>query len=334
MKRPSSLPAHGKLVREVVSAGGIPAKLQSFPAIARNFPPQLLHSYAERPPYYCHYMEWLIARSTTESLSRFEQLLRIGEGINHWKDESRSLRRSPDFSEFWSLNWQLQVAEYFTTRGYSLVWQATGGPDLRAELEGDIRFIECTTPRKHFGVGLFLEQLLRVVSPRLRIEHQMFMKRSMPRGQDLDSFLGELFERLLEPGYVDLLAEQAAQAYPIVIKLPEGASNLTVYYEGEDPDVYDPYVLPAGHGDMDAYFELILQEVVSNKHGANQLSDHRPNAVVVNFLLGDDQQVANMFAEPAMPELSPDIDELIWATVGVRREIEPGDLRSTKGWLP
>lgn len=324
---------HARFVRKIIDEADVRRRVKQFPAIARSFPRKVLDAYSTQVPYYCHFMEWRLARLPDPYLERFDQLLTVAEGIGNWQSESRSIIRSSDFSEFWSLTWQLQVAEYMLAQGYDLQW-LRDGPDLRVSKAGETRYVECTSPRKHFGRALYLEEVLRALHPKLRVEHQMFLRRSMPHDSQLDAFLDKVFSQLLTPGFLDRLAEEATKKYPVLIPLPVGPDNLFMYMDGDDPDVYDPMVLPAGHGDIDQYLNLLLCEVVSNKQGANSLARHRPNAIFVNFLLGYDQQVAAAFGEAPPPDLGENIDELIWATVGIRSSVTGADLTSAHGWLP
>jgi hypothetical protein len=160
---------HAEFVRKIIDEADVLRRVEQFPAIARTFPRDVLEAYSTQAPYYCHFMEWRLARLPNSYLMRFDQLLTVAEGIENWQSESRSITRSSDFSEFWSLTWQLQVAEYLLAQGYDLQW-LPDGPDLRASKTGVTRYVECTSPRKHFGRALYLEELLKAADLAMILE--------------------------------------------------------------------------------------------------------------------------------------------------------------------
>ncbi len=334
--------AHQSLVAAVVDAGNVEARRQAFSAIGRNFPSSLLSSFSARPPYYCHFMQWRLATLGDAQLQRVDQLLECAESVPRWRTERQSLLHSPDFAEFWSLVWQMQVAEYLRARGFDLEWGGNkGGPDLSARRGSEILFVECLAARKFFAAILFLEEILGRLHPRLRVHHQLFLRITLPSGETaLDAFFDALVRELEAPGRLDTLASQANHAWPVVVPLPLGASNLTVYLEGDDLDAYQPGVLPFGGGDPEKYLALILREAISNKQRANGLRRHHPNVLAVNFLLGDHQLVMRV-AAPTAPDLRGVIDELVCATIGIDDAIRPQQIfridRATESfvdWTP
>lgn len=325
--------AHARVVREVIRSGNAHERAVHFPTIARTFPDDLLKRYENQPPYYCHFMEWRLATLSNAQLHRLDALLTTAESIDGWQKESRSLVCSADFGMFWSLIWQLQVAEFLQDCGYSVSWLGKG-PDLSATKQDEQVFVECLAVRKGFDVVLFIEDLLRALHPMLRIQHQLFLRRATPGGGDLDRFLGELVVQLDAPGVLAALVDQAATSYPVLVPLPSGSSNLSVYLEGADIEKYDPSVLPQGGGDLDAYLSLILKEAVSNKLEANLLSTYRPNALFVNFLLGVDQQLAVELGAPTIPDFHGVIDDLVWGRVGIDERLDHSSLHFSGEWRP
>jgi hypothetical protein len=326
--------AHARLVRKVIEHADVCGRAVRFPAIARTFPCDVLELYSERPPYYCHFMAWRLATLSNRQLCRFDELLAKAEQIPNWRKECRSFIKSAEYAEFWSLNWQLQVAEYLLDRGYMLSWMSEG-PDLQATRNSATRYLECTVVRKHFAAALFVEELVKQCHSRLRLDSRLFLPRSMPKGADLEAFLNGLMAQLCEPGYIEELVERASKSYPVLVPLPNGSDNLVLYMDGTSCSAqYDPKVLPANaQGDIDNYLALVLRETIKNKQDANDLSNCRPNAVMINLFLGVDQQVAVSFGQ-ANPDLGPNIDELLWASVGISAAISPETLNSAHGWKP
>ena len=139
------------LVHQLVDWERIQSRRERYPAIGRAFPLKMLKKCAERPPYFCHYMSLRLSTWESESLfQRLEQLLCCAEALPNWKHE-KSLLFSADFEDFWSLVWQLQVAEHLCKVGTNVSWTKSG-PDLAAEIDNKCWYVECYTFHKSFGL--------------------------------------------------------------------------------------------------------------------------------------------------------------------------------------
>ena len=158
MKEIDPNPAQRQLVHRFISWELVEQRLQRFPAVGRAFPIECLRSRQEDPPYYCHYMAWRLGTWSSDSLfARLDELLSGAEQLRCWSAEA-PLLKSAEFSDFWSLVWQLQVAEYLRTMASSVQW-ASSGPDLSAQVESETWYVECYTYRKSFGLMLFIEEV-------------------------------------------------------------------------------------------------------------------------------------------------------------------------------
>ena len=129
MTTPQHEPAQRQLVHQLIDWERVRYRLERYPAIGRAFPLTTLKERCEKPPYYCHYMAFRLDTWCDESqFQRLEELLSCAVSLTNWKHE-KSLLYSADYAEFWSLVWQLQVAEHLCQVGTDVSW-AKSGPDL------------------------------------------------------------------------------------------------------------------------------------------------------------------------------------------------------------
>lgn len=136
-----------KLVQQLVSWDRIEERLARYSGIGDAFPLQLLKPYHDVPPFFCHYMTWRLGTWKNErSLQRLNELLVAAMSLENWSAE-RSLLRSAEFGDFWSLVWQLQMAEYLQSVGAD-ARRLGVGPDLSVRLGGEEVFVERLSYRK------------------------------------------------------------------------------------------------------------------------------------------------------------------------------------------
>jgi hypothetical protein len=283
------VPAQRTLVERYISWDRVKERLARYDAVQRSFPLDLLERHRDTPPYFCHYMAWRLGTWSNESFfARLEELLRLAESLPSWGGE-RSLLENPDFAVFWALIWQLQVAEHLCSVGTEVRW-GNPGPDLSVEVNGRKLFVECYVFRKSFGLRLFLEEVLGHVGDDIKMDHDYCMPFSLPSDADVEAFLDDALRPFLDEAGLEGLRVQARQTYPVVVVRP--ASSLVIYIDGDDPDQYDPTIVPSVTGDPEAHIAVILKEAIGQKTGKNNLVAHRPNLVAVNYLLSSDAQVA------------------------------------------
>ncbi len=320
MTMPCHYPAQRHFVHRFIDWDRVEYRLKRYPAIGRTFPLSVLQKYDERPPYYCHYMAWRLGTWEDwdgSQFQRLEELLCCAEALDHWDHEKRSLVNSPDFGEFWSLVWQLQVAEYLCGIGTDVSWTKSG-PDLTVTVGGECCFVECYSYRKSFGLFLFLqEELLLQIDPSLRASYDLcspFQLPQNPEGQTL--FLNTILSPFLDPTYLTTKKEEARQKSVLLYEDPN--SSLRVYAEGEDPGA------PGGVGDQEAYLKVVLQEAVKAKQNTNRLTEHHPNLVAVNYALSIDYQLAENSPRTKNSlrfNSGPNIDVLTVSAVGIDKRL-------------
>lgn len=309
-------PAQRHFVHLLIDWDCVEYRLKRYPAIGRTFPLTVLKKYEEKKPYYCHYMAWRLGTWCDESsLQRLEELLCCAEALDHWDREKESLVKSTDFGTFWSLVWQLQVAEYLCGIGTEVSWTKSG-PDLTAAVGGERWFVECYTYHKSFGLFLFLEELLLKIDKSIRTSYDLWRQFSLPKEEpDQTPFLDTILSPFLEPSYLTTKKEEAKRRYPVLLyEDPNSSSSLRVSVEGDASGEYFP--LDKKLGNEEAYLEVALREAVKAKQGKNRLAEHHPNLVATNYALSVDYQLAKSSSSSFL-DSGPNIDVLTVSAVGI-----------------
>lgn len=325
-------PAQRELVRRLIDWERIRTRCARYPAIQRAFPLRRLESRREDPPYYCHYMAWRLGTWGNETLfQRLDELLLCAERLPNWKHE-RSLLGSAEFSDYWSLVWQLQVAEYLCKVGKDVSW-TKAGPDLAVTMDGSRWYVECYKPTKSFGLVSFLEEVLTRVHEDIRVYYDLCLPLDLPKNLERSHFLDDALDRFLDHGKVKDAAERAKCEYPVVLyEGPRPSSALQVYMEGGDSSTYVPGIVRNKTGDPGVYARRVLQEAVNAKTCANDLRGHRPNLLAVNYLLSTGFQLATQGRWgsedlAAACELGSNIDALAVCALGIDTVLTREDLR-------
>ena len=320
-------PAQRELVHRHIDWGTVDRRLSAFQAIRRSFPLEQLKKQKDTPPYFCHYMAWRLGTWNNESpFERLEELLTVAEHLPNWKSEA-SLLTTADFATFWSLVWQLQVAEYLCAIGTDVQW-CKSGPDLSCKFESEILFVECYALRKSFPLFKFIEEVLTKIDPDIRAEYDHCLRFNLPANSDRTQFLDSALSPLLNPKILERAKIEAQHQNPVVLSQP--ASSLVIYMTGPD-DSYMPGIVPNRVGDTEDYLEVILREAVRAKQNANALASHRPNLVAVNCALSIDAQLAidmsrDLDLQLPAPALGPNLDALAISTVGITERLGSYDL--------
>ncbi len=331
---PQGEPVQRKWVHELLDWKLVEARAERFPAICRTFPAKLLRKYEERAPYYAHYMSWRLGTWRDETLfQRLEELLRYAEALPNWKQERASLVGSRDYSEFWSLVWQLQMAEYLGSVGSEVAWatQKAPNPDLSAVVYGQRCFVECYVPRKSFGLLNYIEDVVSRVDQSICIYYDSCLPFRLAGNTSEMAFVDQVLQRCLAPDRLAQAKREAETRYPVVLFKDED-SSLYVYVEGEKANGYVPGIVPNRMGCPERYLELVLREAVKAKQCSNGLRDHRPNLLAVSFLLSRDFQAAEALRGlPATAQVDADvgttIDTLTVSTAGIDERLSREKLK-------
>ena len=309
-------------------------RLDKNPAIARAFPIDLLRLRRTEPPFFCHYAAWRLGTWGDETLvARLEALLSAAEELPSWSSE-RPLLHGGNFADFWSLYWQLQVAEFLSRKNIPACWNGAG-PDLRVQTPAGTAFIECFAFRKSFGVEAYLEDLLQLSCSNATIIRDSCLPFSVAPDSELSEELSRLLHPFVDEQDLSHKQELASERYPLVLSRGHHAS-MRIVLEGPNDDAYDPSVGKTDVGDPAEHLRVVLDEAARAKGGKNSLATHHPNLVLVNLLLSRDAQGALHRASSLDQELPPvqipsDIDGIAFSVVGIDKALEASDLRLVPG---
>ncbi len=323
-------PAQREIVHQLIDWKRVKSRCEYYPAIGRTFPIEMLKEHSDNPPYYCHYMSWRLGTWEDESqFERLDELLCCAEALPCWELEKRSLVGSADFAEFWSLIWQLQVAEHLCQVGTDVCWAASG-PDLSVKVGDEQWYVECYTPRKSFVLLNFFEELLQKYNSDIHVYYDLCLPFQLPRDSDREPFLHEVISRACDPNNLAKAKAKAKQEYPVPL-YKHSESSLYVYMVGNNPEAYTPRTAPNQTGNPKFYIEQALKEAINAKKDSNALAEHRPNLLAVNFLLSTDWQLAEMLPVRlkclALPKIDPNIDALAVSAVGIDERLDKEKLK-------
>jgi hypothetical protein len=320
------------LIDRFISWERVEARLKQYNAINRAFPLTLLKSRINSPPYFCHYMTWRLGVWENESLfERLEELLLHAESLPKWESE-RGLLESAEYSDFWSLVWQLQVAEYLSSAGSDVRW-CGAGPDLAVTLEKTTLFVECYTYRKAFGLRIFLQDLLAEVGSDIKLDSNWFLPFILPAELTISEFIDVAVRPFLDEDLIARLRIEALDSYPVKVVEPGG--TLVVYLTGPNDQAYDPSVLSHLTGDPEVYLDLIVKEAIGNKTHSNGLATHHPNLVAVSYLLSAEAAAAIDLRGVRRPvALGPNIDALGMSLIGIDERLSRTGLILVQGGEP
>ena len=329
MSQTLSRPAQRTLVHRLIDWSMVGDLCSKYPAIGKAFPLKRLQEYKESDPYYCHYMAWRLGTwGDIAFFKRLDELLSGAEQMPNWKEE-KNLLTSTDFSEFWSLLWQLQVAEYLRTIGEDVRW-AKSGPDLSFIFKGERWYVECYTLRKSFGLLSFLDELLTLHDSSIELSYDFCLPLRLAQNKERSQFLNEVISPFLKPNYLDNAKSAAQKAYPVILyKHP--SSSLQIYVEGPDTEAYKPLIVSNVVGNPYDYLSQIEREVVNSKRNSNSLKEHRPNILAANLLLSADFQIASSSnripKNLPTPPLSPNLDVVAISVLGINGILTKSTLR-------
>ncbi len=117
--------------------------------------------------------------------------------------------------------------------------------------------------------------------------------------------------------------------YPVIL-YQDPKSSLYIYIKGDDSNAYMPGIVPDNVGDSESYFSLALKEAVKAKRNSNNLKEHHPNILAVNYLLSEDFQLAESserVRSSTLPRIDPNIDMLAVSAVGIDEQLTKDKLK-------
>jgi len=285
--------AHQRLAEKAIKWCRVERALAEYPHIANHFCVRELQQKAPFP-YFCHYLAWRMSTSHgyvagDSPLALFDCLIAEAKNLPGW---DRKRLKDSSYKSFWSLLWELQVAEAFTrcpaVRG---VQWLPHGPDLRIDVGGQECFAECYVYMKSCADREYIRDLLNEIDPHFQVRHRISVPMRLPTGQKLVEFLHELFEPFLDGGgFLAKLKDKARREGRADISIPQGACNLEIYLT--DPQTSPPPDPKSAQG-AGAFFGKgfvvdAVKKAVQNKTDRNALASNHPNVLLVNCLLPED----------------------------------------------
>jgi hypothetical protein len=284
--------SYQKLVHNAINWDLIQSRLQNNSAINKHFPVEILKSCNNSLPFNCHYMSWRLGTWGDESFFQYlDHLLSVAAKIPNWDQEFKSYQRDCDFSNFWSLLWQLQVADFFNKGGAKLSWNVKG-PDLTVVTEEGSFYVECYSFRKSFGIKEFISELFSYVDKNIRVEHRSYLPLSIPQNDSARDFLDELFSPYTDPHFLESQRVKAQRHWPVLLPVPVNTNNLYVYLEGESIESYDPGIIRNACGIPENYISDAIGKSADKNGSLNIFPTDHPSVLAINFLLNPDFQTA------------------------------------------
>ena len=185
---------------------------------------------------------------------------------------------------------------------------------------------------------LFLNELLGKLDSAVCTNYDLCSPFQLPQNSDRTEFLDQILAPFLDSDYLENAKnakEKAKRKYPQVLnnhRNKHRSRSLYVYVTGDDVDAYEPDIVPNNVGNAESYLQVALREAITAKQNSNDLKNHHPNLVAVNYLLSTDYQVAKSFPERVqsltLPEIEPNIDVLAASAIGIDERLAREKLKA------
>jgi hypothetical protein len=271
-------------------------------------------------------MAWRLGTWTSEYIfGRLEQLLGQAKTMPGWSGEQGMLA-NPQYSNFWSLIWQLQVAEWLVSLGFSPKWN-NPGPDLLVEVDGQQVWLECYSTVGFYEPVEFLGEILPAIHPSLKVVYA-------PSGEPaaVDGALLESCLVTVESELPAALEKARTGTWPVLLYASPNGGAISVRLYGDDIDHYDPSLDRAHTLDFEGHFRRGLHQAFRGKLGENALANNRPNVVMINLVVNELFQLAvapvgHLSKDPRalIPSNvvtgSQDLDAVIWTITGIDEKL-------------
>jgi len=312
-------PAHFTFIRQFLNWERVRERLDQYKNIGKIFPIERLQECSKKDPFYCHYLSWRLGTWEYDGVFEFlDKLLKISIELPGWDKKDR-VPGGCEFDKFWGFVWELQTAAFFTDYlGLKTEWKRTG-PDMQVFFDSEDFFVECTTYRKSFALEEFIGDLFRCIHPQIMTAHVPCLKFSLPKNKEIGKFLDDLFKPYLDPSFLPRKLREVQQHTPLALPVPSEAKNFHVYLENQETANYNFELIRilSSAGDPAAFLKIALTEILGNKASSNELPHSHPNLLMVNFLLGDDWQLARALRPIPKPDLGETFDGILLAACGI-----------------
>lgn len=321
--------SHQFFVKKYIDWDIVKYRLDRYPTINKHFNIQLLKQFEEKPPYFCHYMAWRLGTYIDEYIFlNFENLINKASKLKNWDKEFKSFQNSNDHGTFWSLIWQMQVADFFLSCGSNCTWNDPG-PDLTVEIKDKVFHVECYTYQKSFSLLIFIEELFRKIDKSIEVDHQSFIRFSLPIKKD--DFLDELFKPFLLHETIIKLHKKSKKQNPVLLDLPKESGSLQLFFKSSK-NPYNPGIINNAAGDPELYLKDAINKSIANKENSNKLGEKqfRPNLLAINFLVDRDFEYAFKRLKDLSGNLSSNdfgtkLDGLLLTVCGITQSLSLSD---------
>jgi hypothetical protein len=253
-------------------------------------------------------------------LNNFEELIQLASQVPGSKNEFKKWQGRP-YDSYFSLLWQLQVAQFLHASGATLEWNGSG-PDLKITYREREFFAECYVHNKRLGMESFIMDILSHIDGNLQLtrQHNLAHRQSL---QDETCILESLLGPLSDAGHMQSCRQKAEIERPVeVSRWPTRTSAdevplMRVVLEGSGE--YIPGM--NAHGDPAKTLEAWLKESANAKKDSNNLKDHRPNVVFIQCLSIDHASAFDILnkspiwiTDVPMPN---NLDMIVWSVCGI-----------------
>jgi hypothetical protein len=319
------MPSYAALVHSLIDWDRVERELNGFRAISSHFPLDAIRCQINSP-FFCHFLLLRLALYRNSALlNNFEELLQLASQFPGWNSEFKNLQDGP-YDRYFSMLWQLQVAQFLYASGATLEWNGSW-PDLKISYRKKEFFAECYVHYKMLGMESFIMDILNHKDGNLQLTRRYSL--AIPEKyrhslQDKACILESLLGPLSDTGYMQSCRQKAGIEWPVEVSSWPTRTRMnefplmSVVLEGSGECYRPPEYIPGmgannAHGDPAKTLKAWLNESAKAKQNSNNLKDHRPNVVFIQFLSIDHASAFDVLDK-----------SLIWITDFVMPERLPG----------
>jgi len=136
----------------------------------------------------------------------------------------------------------------------------------------------------------FIRELMQKIDGNIRVKHQGNLPFKLPRDNERNLFLDELFRPFLDAGVLENKQKEALKSWPVYFSVPSGIENFSICLEGE-LDAYAPK--DNASGDPRSHLEDAVEKGIDNKRDSNNLNGRDDLKILaINYLLSADYQAS------------------------------------------
>ena len=307
---------HKILVHEYLQEDLVKDRLSKYKSISKIYKFDDFKKCSNKQPYYCHYLAWRLGRWKDEEWCKyFDGLLENAISLQGWNDarNKKSSIKDSSFEVFWQFLWELQVAKFFTDKGFKVEWLDKSSPDFKITSQSGIFYVECTNYTKSFGTLGFIKELCECVSERIQVLHIPFTPLSLGKTpEEKDILLDRIFDPIIELKKQSFIPKESRVLFSDDLVIRNFKIYLKDLFAEEPLEILGARMSGGNPSDtlQNAITEAIRMKI-ENDGLKNNLSNFHPHLVAINLLLSQDSETASYMQKSLGQEinLSPDIIE-------------------------